>query len=114
MSSANPPISGPRSANLRQAYDLALAGALGGLFGLYLYVELVHASNLWLRDTLAGVAIGGTLGFVLNRFLPSVCRAHRSTDVHACGKSFNHERACELIGTLIVRHRRQHNRKVTH
>jgi hypothetical protein len=27
-------------ASLRQAYDLALAGAVGAIFGLYLYVEL--------------------------------------------------------------------------
>ena len=55
-----------RSANLGHAYDLALAGALGAVFGLYLYVELVHASELWVRDALAGVAIGGTIGFFLN------------------------------------------------
>ena len=39
-----------RGASLRQAYDLALAGALGAVFGLYLYVELVHAETLWVRD----------------------------------------------------------------
>jgi hypothetical protein len=55
-----------RGASLRYAYDLALAGALGGLFGLFLYVELVHARALWVRDALAGVAIGGTIGFFLN------------------------------------------------
>jgi hypothetical protein len=51
---------------VRQAYDLALAGALGAVFGLYLYVELVHAQGLWVRDALAGVAIGGLIGFFLN------------------------------------------------
>jgi hypothetical protein len=56
----------PQSINVRQAYDLALAGALGAVFGLYLYVELVHVQNLVLRDALAGIAIGGTLGFFLN------------------------------------------------
>ncbi|HEX8202784.1 MAG TPA: FHA domain-containing protein [Isosphaeraceae bacterium] len=52
--------------SLRQAYDLALAGALGAVFGLYLYVELVHSGNIWVRDALAGAAIGGTIGFFLN------------------------------------------------
>jgi len=55
-----------RGSSLRHAYDLALAGALGALFGLYLYVELVHAEELWVRDALAGAAIGGTIGFFLN------------------------------------------------
>jgi hypothetical protein len=55
-----------RGASLRQAYDLALAGALGAVFGLYLYVELVHAEDVWVRDALAGAAIGGTIGFFLN------------------------------------------------
>jgi hypothetical protein len=45
---------------------MALAGALGAVFGLYLYVELVHAQGLWVRDALAGVAIGGVIGFFLN------------------------------------------------
>ena len=60
-----------RSANFRQAYDLALAGAIGALCGLYLYVELVHAEAVWLRDALAGLAIGGTIGFFLNASGPS-------------------------------------------
>ena len=60
-----------RSANLLQAYDLALAGAIGALCGLYLYVELVHAEAVWLRDALAGLAIGGTIGFFLNASGPS-------------------------------------------
>ncbi len=49
---------------------MALAGALGAVFGLYLYVELVHASDVWLRDALAGAAIGGTVGFFLNAVGP--------------------------------------------
>jgi hypothetical protein len=53
-------------ANARQVYDLALAGALGALFGLYLYVEMVQAQSVYVRDALAGVAIGGTVGFFLN------------------------------------------------
>ncbi len=53
-------------ANLRHAYDLALAGAIGAVFGLYLYVELVHARSVFLRDALAGAAIGGTIGYFLN------------------------------------------------
>jgi len=59
-----------RFANLRQAYDLALAGALGAIFGLYLYVELVRADSVWVRDALAGLAIGGTIGFFLNAWGP--------------------------------------------
>jgi Inner membrane component of T3SS, cytoplasmic domain len=55
-----------RSANVRQAYDLALAGAVGALSGLFLYVELVRAEAVWLRDALAGLAIGGATGFFLN------------------------------------------------
>jgi hypothetical protein len=55
-----------RGTSLRQAYDLALAGALGAVFGLYLYVELVHADDVWTRDALAGGAIGGAIGFFLN------------------------------------------------
>lgn len=57
--------------NLRQAYELALAGAIGAVVGLYLYVELVHADSIWARDALAGVAIGGTIGFFLNAWGPS-------------------------------------------
>jgi hypothetical protein len=53
-------------ANARQAYDLALAGAIGAVLGLYLYVELVHVDSVWSRDILAGLAIGGAIGFVLN------------------------------------------------
>jgi hypothetical protein len=60
-----------RSANLRQAYDLAFAGAIGALCGLYLFVELVHTEVVWFRDALAGMAIGGTIGFFLNASGPS-------------------------------------------
>ena len=67
---ASPPIARARSANLRQAYDLGLAGAIGAVCGLYLYVELVHAASVWTRDALAGVAIGGTIGFFLNASSP--------------------------------------------
>jgi hypothetical protein len=56
--------------NLRQIHALALAGAIGALFGLYLYVELVRTETIWLRDALAGVAIGGTIGFFLNASSP--------------------------------------------
>jgi hypothetical protein len=66
LASQSNPAAVFRSASLRQAYDLALAGAIGAIFGLFLYVELVHAEALWVRDTLAGVAIGGTIGFFLN------------------------------------------------
>lgn len=57
-----------RSANLRQAYDLAVAGALGGVFGLYLDVELVHVAEVWVRDAFAGLFIGGSIGFFLNGY----------------------------------------------
>ena len=60
------PILRIKSANLRQAYDLALAGSIGGLTGLYLYAELVQTEAIWWKDALAGIAIGGTIGFFLN------------------------------------------------
>jgi hypothetical protein len=59
-------------ASVRQAYDLALAGGIGGLFGLYLYVETVQASSVYVRDALAGAIIGGSIGFFLNAWGP--CR----------------------------------------
>jgi hypothetical protein len=62
-------IAGGRAA-FRQAYDLALAGAIGSLFGLYLYVELVHADSVDLRDALAGALIGGSTGFFLSAWGP--------------------------------------------
>ena len=64
--SPGPAPPGRSSVNLRQAYDLALSGAIGAVFGLYLYVELVHVESVYVRDALAGAAIGGTIGFFLN------------------------------------------------
>ncbi len=49
------PVARIKSANLRQAYDLALAGAIGALVGLYLYVELVDSPAIWVCDALAEV-----------------------------------------------------------
>jgi hypothetical protein len=57
-------------ASLRQAYDLALAGAVGALFGLYLYVETVRAESVYVRDALAGLIIGGSIGFFLSAWGP--------------------------------------------
>ncbi len=71
MSVGTPATTRLAGANLRQAYDLALAGAIGALCGLYLYVELVHADAIWARDALAGAAIGGTIGFFLNASGPA-------------------------------------------
>jgi len=69
-----PPSSPPRfrigRANLCQAYDLALTGGLGALFGLYLYVEMVQAESVYVRDALAGLLIGGSLGVFLNAYSP--------------------------------------------
>ena len=45
-------------ANAQQVYDLALAGAIGAVFGLFFYVESVHASSVWTRDSLAGMLMG--------------------------------------------------------
>ena len=50
----------------RRGFELALAGAIGAVFGLYFYVELVHTENLETRDLLAGALIGGSIGFFLN------------------------------------------------
>jgi hypothetical protein len=58
-------------ANLRQAYDLAIMGGLGALFGLFLYVEMVHAQSVYVRDAWAGLLIGGSLGIFLNAFGPA-------------------------------------------
>jgi Inner membrane component of T3SS, cytoplasmic domain len=68
-SPASPPARAGR-ANLRHAYDLALAGGLGGLFGLYLYVELVQAQSVYVRDAFAGLLIGGSMGVFLNAYSP--------------------------------------------
>ena len=51
---------------IRRGADLACAGAIGAVFGLYFYVELVATGNIWLRDALAGALIGGSIGFALN------------------------------------------------
>lgn len=64
------PRSFPRSASVREVVELAVAGALGAVFGLYLYVETVNAASVYVRDALAGVAIGGTIGFFLNASSP--------------------------------------------
>ncbi len=66
MSTAAAPTIRPRGTGLRQAYDLALAGAAGAVLGLYLYTELVHSENVWVRDYWAGMVIGGSIGFFLN------------------------------------------------
>lgn len=55
-------------------HELAIAGALGGIIGLYYYGEVAagwptlrQANGLWwARDILAGVVIGGAIGFFLN------------------------------------------------
>jgi Inner membrane component of T3SS, cytoplasmic domain len=66
------PARRPRAgrANLRQAYDLALTGALGALFGLFLYVECVQTQSVYVRDLLAGLLIGGSMGVFLNAYGP--------------------------------------------
>lgn len=69
-SPATTPAPGRLGASARQAYDLALAGALGGLFGLYLYVETVDAKSVYVRDAWAGAIIGGAIGFFLNAWGP--------------------------------------------
>ena len=56
--------------NTRQVYELTLAGAAGGVFGLYLYVELVQTADIWVRDALAGAILGGSLGYFLNAAAP--------------------------------------------
>lgn len=66
------------AANARQVYALAVAGALGAVIGLYLYVELLRpfdeirqADRLWwVRNLIAGGAIGGTIGVFLNAVDP--------------------------------------------
>ena len=58
---------GTRAArSLQRGFDLALAGAIGAVFGLYFFVELVHTSDLLWRDALAGALIGGSIGFMIN------------------------------------------------
>lgn len=59
-----------QGADVRQAIDLAIAGAIGAICGLYLDVELVQAESVWARDALAGAILGGSIGFALNAALP--------------------------------------------
>jgi hypothetical protein len=49
---------------------MAVTGALGALFGLYLYVECVQAESVYVRDLLAGLLIGGSLGLFINAYGP--------------------------------------------
>ena len=57
-------------ASLRQAYDMALAGAIGALFGL-LPVRGNGPGGIGpVRDALAGLIIGGSTGFFLNAWGP--------------------------------------------
>lgn len=70
MSTASSKNAPRLSFQTRQAYELTLAGAAGGIFGLFLYVELVQTSNIWIRDALAGAILGGTLGYFLNAAAP--------------------------------------------
>lgn len=55
---------------LRQGLDLAAAGAIGAVFGLFLYVELVDTKSVVTRDAFAGLAIGGSIGYFLNALGP--------------------------------------------
>jgi hypothetical protein len=57
-------------AGARQAYELAICGAIGALIGLYLYVEMIQAESVEVRDALAGALIGGSTGFFLNAWGP--------------------------------------------
>ncbi len=71
MSATSPQPSVPSPAirgfsGLGRARDLGIAGAIGALFGLYEYVEIVRTDNLILRDALAGALIGGFVGFMIN------------------------------------------------
>lgn len=54
----------------RRGYDLALAGAIGGVFGLYFFVELIRTDAVYPRAALAGALIGGSIGFLLNAAEP--------------------------------------------
>lgn len=57
---------GWRALDRRRAVDLALAGAIGALCGLYLDVETVRLDGVWARDACAGLWIGGAAGYALN------------------------------------------------
>ncbi len=67
---STPSASRLAGASLRRIYDFGLAGALGALIGLYLYVEMVRVDALTLRDALAGLLIGGAIGFTINAIEP--------------------------------------------
>jgi hypothetical protein len=58
-------------AGFLQFVDPVLAGALGAILGLYLYVELVRVDELWQRDALAGVCLGGAIGWALGAIGPA-------------------------------------------
>ena len=60
------PAHGRPAVDRRRAADLALAGAIGALCGLYLDVEIVRVDAVWLRDAGAGLWIGGASGYCLN------------------------------------------------
>lgn len=62
------------ASNARQAYALAIAGALGAVFGLYVYTEMLRPfeglqkanESWWVRDLIAGSCLGAAIGFALN------------------------------------------------
>ena len=53
-----------------RAYLSTVSGALGAVFGLYLFTELVQTHSLPWRGALAGAAIGGMIGYFLNACEP--------------------------------------------
>lgn len=61
-------------ADVRQAHRLAVSGAIGAVFGLFFYTELVRPFPMlrqsdplwWARDLVAGLTLGGMIGFFLN------------------------------------------------
>ena len=59
-----------RIPGLRQGLDLAIAGAIGAVFGLFLYVELIDSKSVVARDAFAGLLIGGSIGYFLNAIGP--------------------------------------------
>ncbi len=46
-------------------------GGAGALVGLFLYVEMVGAGSVYVRDVWAGLLIGGSLGVFLNAYGPA-------------------------------------------